>query len=167
MGIVTLMLTSIPAAAQPSPSWVMGVVPLLGIGGFPRPRDIESGATEAGQVLAGAAVELSNHRVLVSAALARGFQPVACAGGCAPEGRIAELAVVVPVVRAFDGRGTLALGPILGQSTFDGRRWMAGAALSAGVTRGLGPRLVIRYGALSGAGAQRSLGGWLGFRLGG
>ena len=70
------------------------IVPFLGSGGFPRPRDIESGQTAAGHLLAGASVQwpITSH-ALFHATAARSFQPATCPS-CAPEGSLANVAIL-------------------------------------------------------------------------
>ena len=93
LGITGLCSTA-GGAQSPTPRGP-AILPILGVGGFPRPRDIESGATDAGQMLAGIGLDLPiASRVTLAAALARGFQPFACAGGCAPEGGLAQLSLL-------------------------------------------------------------------------
>lgn len=156
--------TRLPAQATVARS--PALLPFLGAGGFPRPRDVESGAVDAGQVLLGAAVELPSRASVVLLSWAPGIQPVGCPGGCAPEGMTAEATLSMHVLRGYDDRAAFSLGPVFGYSTFDGRRGTFGAAASVGATRGIGPRFLLRYAVLSGPGRPRSLAGWLGIRLG-
>lgn len=61
VGVIVLALGSIcPTAggAQSAAPRGSAVLPFLGIGGFPRPRDIESGVTGTGQMLAGVGLDL-------------------------------------------------------------------------------------------------------------
>lgn len=153
--------------AQSPPPRGPAVLPFLGVGGFPRPRDVESGATDAGHMLAGVGLDLPvASRVTLSAALARGFQPVACAGSCAPEGGLAQLSLLW-AARHPASKWGLLLGPVVERSTFDGRRVGVGGAVALGAQRGLGPRLLLRYLSLSGARRPTSLAGFLAWRLGG
>lgn len=156
--------TRLPAQATTARS--PAFLPFFGAGGFPRPRDIESGAVDAGQLLIGAAVELPSRASVVLLSWARGVQPFGCAGGCAPEGTTAEATLLVHALRGYDDRAAISLGPTLGYSTFEGRRATFGVAASAGATRGIGPRFLLRYALLSGPGRPRSLAGWVGIRLG-
>ena len=142
------------------------LLPFLGSGGFPRPRDIESGATDAGHLLAGATLDLPvTSRLLLATTVARGFQPFACAGGCAPEGSIANVALLwAPALSR--GKWGILLGPSVERTTFDGTRTGAGATLALGALRGLGPRLTLRYHTLSGSRRPGSFAGFFAFRLG-
>jgi hypothetical protein len=171
--IVALMMLALESAsstaarAQSSVPRGPAVLPFLGIGGFPRPRDIESGVTDTGQMLAGVGLDLPiAGRVTLAAAVARGFQPVACAGSCAPEGSLAQLALFW-TTRAPEAKWGLLLGPTIERSTFDGQRVGVGGALAVGAQRGLGPRLLLRYLTLSGARRPTSLASFLAWRFGG
>lgn len=162
--LITLVAAPVQAQSTRSPSGAF--VPFVGAGRFPRPRDVESGATNAGQLLLGAALELSSSRGTALLSIARGVQPFACAGGCAPDGFSAEAAVLAHIVRAYHARAALSVGAVAGYNSFDGRRGTFGLAASAGAVRGFGPRFLLRYDVLSGGGGAPSLAGWFGLRLG-
>lgn len=142
------------------------VLPSLGVGGFPRPRDIESGVTDTGHMLAGLGLDLPiTARFTVAAALARAIEPVACAGSCAPTGSLAQLTLLW-TTRDPEPKWGLGVGPAVERSTFDGPRVGAGVALAIGAQRGFGPRLLLRYLSLSGACRPTSLAGFLAWRFG-
>lgn len=164
-----LLAVMLPTAgrAQDSARTTRGpaFLPFLGSGGFPRPRDIESGATDAGQVLVGATLDVPiAPRLLIAAAVARGFQPVAC-HSCAPGGSLTNLALLW-APGADSAKWGLLLGPSVERTTFDGTRTGVGATVSVGARRGLGPLLTVRYHTLSGSRRPTSLAGFLAFRLG-
>jgi hypothetical protein len=168
---VSLILVLAPAAecaAQESVRSSLGpaLLPLVGSGGFPRPPDIESGATDAGQLLVGVSLDLPvAPRLLLASTVAKGFQPFACTGSCAPAGSIASVALLWAVLLE-DGKWGVLLGPSVERSTFDGTRTGGGATLSVGAVRGIGPRLTFRYHTLSGQRRPSSLAGFFAVRLG-
>jgi len=141
------------------------LLPFLGAGGFPRPRDIESGATDAGQMLAGVTLAVPvAPRLQLAASVARGFQPVACPS-CAPGGSLTNLSLLW-TPGAASAKWGLLLGPSLERTTFDGERVGVGATVAFGARRGIGPLLTVRYHTLSGSRRPTSLAGFLAFRLG-
>lgn len=169
-GIAALLLTAAlprvcraqaPARASGGPA----LLPFLGSGGFPRPRDIESGATDAGQMLAGVTFDIPvAPKFRFAATVARGFQPFACPS-CAPAGSLANLAILwAPGANA--AKWGLRLGPSVERTTFDGTRTGVGATIALGARRGVGPVLTVRYHTLSGSRRPTSLAGFLAFRLG-
>jgi hypothetical protein len=144
-----------------------GVLPFAGRGGFPRSPDTESGATRAGRLLIGAALDVpSTPRFVLLASIARGLQPAACAGGCAPDGTITGAGLLWVATPPVAKSGVL-LGPSVEHTTFDGNRVGFGATLSAGALRGWGPRLLVGYHALTGFRHPSSVMGVLAVRLGG
>lgn len=169
-GMVAVLLTFSLARtgrAQDSARLPAGpaLLPFLGAGGFPRPRDIESGATDAGQMLAGATLDLPvAPQFLLAATVARGFQPVACPS-CAPSGSLVNLAILW-APGANSAKWGLRLGPSVERTTFDGTRTGVGVTLALGARRGFGPVLTMRYHTLSGSRRPTSLAGFLAFRLG-
>ena len=166
MLLVLGLPTVSPAQDVPHAPRRPAVLPLLGAGGFPRPRDIESGATEAGQLLVGAALDLPlAPRLLLAITVAGGFQPFACVGGCAPPGSLANLALLWRPASAGAKWGVL-LGPSLERTSFDGARMGGGATVAFGALRRVGPRLTLRYHALAGPRHPSSFAGFLAFRLG-
>ena len=141
------------------------LLPFLGSGGFPRPRDIESGATDAGQMLAGVTLDLPvAAQFMLAATVARGFQPFACPS-CAPAGSLTNIAILW-APGANSAKWGLRLGPSVERTTFDGTRTGAGVTLALGARRGLGPVLTVRYHTLTGSRSPTSLAGFLAFRLG-
>ena len=157
-----------PCLAQNAPRTTLrpALLPFVGAGGFPRPRDIESGATDAGQVLAGAPLDLPiAPQLLLAITIARGFQPVACAGGCAPDGSLANVAILWLPASVQTKWGVL-LGPSAERTTFDGTRTGVGVTVAIGALRGLGPRVTLRYHTIGGPRRASSLAGFLAIRLG-
>ena len=169
-GFAVLLLTAaLPrvgrAQAPVRTSGGPALLPFLGSGGFPRPRDIESGATDAGQMLAGVALDVPvAPQFWVATTVARGFQPFACPS-CAPPGSLANIAILWSP-GAPSAKWGLRLGPSVERTTFDGTRTGVGGTLALGARRGFGPLLTLRYHTLSGSRRPTSLAGFLAFRLG-
>ena len=142
------------------------MLPFVGAGGFPRPRNIETGATDEGRVLLGGALDLPlGRRLLVASSVAYGIVPFVCLGGCPPAGTSVELALLWLATPSQGTWGAL-LGPSVGRTSFDGTRTGVGATISVGAVRGIGPRVSLRYHSLSGARHPTTLMGLLALRLG-
>ncbi len=121
-----------------------------GRGQFARTLDVETGSTSISVPLIGAAVELSvggRMRLVLSAgagALLGGTQ-----GGSTSSGRMADAAAIWLVTPTRYDWGVFA-GPGVTHTRFGAARTGVGVVISAGVRRGIGPRLTLRSHAMSG-----------------
>lgn len=169
-GALLLALLLIPRVgqgqAQPRESNRSAFLPFVGLGRFPRSKDVLFGVTDTQQLLIGASVEASvRSRLVLSPAIAVGFQPFGCPGGCARAMLSADLAVLWHATEHSAKWGVL-LGPSIVRSSFDGARMGVGATASVGAVKGIGPRLTLRYHTLSGPRRPSSLVALFSLRLG-